>query len=74
VATGHAALVELEERHRVPNVDISVRNLVDVIDRGELRLLELQRRYVWPAARAGYRMVSAAKDESCPPASVACRY
>ncbi len=35
----------------VPKIDISVRELVDMIDRGELRLPELQRRYVWPATR-----------------------
>jgi hypothetical protein len=35
----------------MPKVDISVRELVDMIDRGELRLPELQRRYVWPATR-----------------------
>jgi len=35
----------------LPKVDISVRELVDMIDRGELRLPELQRRYVWPATR-----------------------
>jgi hypothetical protein len=35
----------------VPKTDISVRELVDMIDRGELRLPELQRRYVWPATR-----------------------
>jgi hypothetical protein len=40
-----------EEFRRVPKVDISVRELVDMIDRGELRLPELQRRYVWPATR-----------------------
>lgn len=33
----------------MPKIDISVRELVDMIDRGELRLPELQRRYVWPA-------------------------
>ena len=31
--------------------DISVRELVDMIDQGNLRLPELQRRYVWPATR-----------------------
>jgi len=35
----------------VPKIDISVRELVDMIDRGELRLPEMQRRYVWPATR-----------------------
>jgi len=35
----------------MPKIDISVRELVDMIDRGELRLPELQRRYVWPATR-----------------------
>ncbi|MGI8491668.1 MAG: DUF262 domain-containing protein [Acidimicrobiales bacterium] len=35
----------------MPKTDISVRELVDMIDRGELRLPELQRRYVWPATR-----------------------
>jgi hypothetical protein len=35
----------------VPKVDISVGELVDMINRGELRLPELQRRYVWPATR-----------------------
>src|SRR6187200_1684207 len=32
-------------------VDISVGELVDMINQGELRLPELQRRYVWPATR-----------------------
>src|SRR5712691_8161868 len=31
--------------------DISVRELVGMINQGELRLPELQRRYVWPATR-----------------------
>lgn len=35
----------------MPKIDIAVRELVDMIDRGELRLPELQRRYVWPATR-----------------------
>lgn len=35
----------------MPKIDISVRELVDMIDRGELRLPEMQRRYVWPATR-----------------------
>lgn len=35
----------------MPKVDISVGELVDMINRGELRLPELQRRYVWPATR-----------------------
>jgi hypothetical protein len=35
----------------MPKTDISVREIVDMIDRGELRLPELQRRYVWPATR-----------------------
>jgi hypothetical protein len=35
----------------MPKQDITVRELVDMIDRGELRLPELQRRYVWPATR-----------------------
>ena len=35
----------------MPKIDISVRELVDMIDRGELKLPELQRRYVWPATR-----------------------
>jgi hypothetical protein len=35
----------------VPKVDISVGELVDMINGGELRLPELQRRYVWPATR-----------------------
>lgn len=32
-------------------IDISVRELVDKINRGELTLPEMQRRYVWPATR-----------------------
>ncbi|MCC6959799.1 MAG: DUF262 domain-containing protein [Dehalococcoidia bacterium] len=32
-------------------IDTSVGHLVDMIERGELRLPELQRRYVWPATR-----------------------
>jgi hypothetical protein len=35
----------------MPKQDISVRELVDMIDQGGLRLPELQRRYVWPATR-----------------------
>ena len=35
----------------MPKIDTTVRELVDMIDRGELRLPELQRRYVWPATR-----------------------
>src|ERR1700757_1751388 len=35
----------------MPKIDISVRELVDMIDRGELRLPEMQRRYVWPSTR-----------------------
>jgi Protein of unknown function DUF262 len=35
----------------MPKTDISVRELVGMINRGELRLPELQRRYVWPATR-----------------------
>ncbi len=35
----------------MPKIDITVRELVDMIDRGELRLPELQRRYVWPVTR-----------------------
>src|SRR5260370_14973420 len=31
--------------------DISLRELVGMINQGELRLPELQRRYVWPATR-----------------------
>lgn len=31
--------------------DISVRELVDKVQRGELALPEMQRRYVWPATR-----------------------
>ncbi len=35
----------------MPKVDIGVGELVDMINRGELRLPELQRRYIWPATR-----------------------
>ena len=35
----------------MPKTDISLGDLVDMIARGELRLPELQRRYVWPATR-----------------------
>lgn len=35
----------------VPKMDIFLGDLVDMIARGELRLPELQRRYVWPATR-----------------------
>src|SRR3954447_23317679 len=38
-------------RQAVPKVDISVGELVDMINRGELRLPSIQRRYVWPATR-----------------------
>ena len=30
-------------------IDTNVGHLVDMIERGELRLPELQRRYLWPA-------------------------
>src|SRR6185436_20806644 len=36
---------------RMPKVDLGVGELVDMINRGELRLPELQRRYIWPATR-----------------------
>ena len=32
-------------------IDTNVGHLVDMIERGELRLPELQRRYLWPATR-----------------------
>jgi hypothetical protein len=35
----------------MPKIDTSVGNLVDMIRNGELRLPEMQRRYVWPATR-----------------------
>src|SRR2546427_7680832 len=35
----------------MPKTDISVRELVDKVQRGELQLPEMQRRYVWPATR-----------------------
>jgi hypothetical protein len=35
----------------MPKVDIAIRHLVDMIGRGELRLPEMQRRYVWTATR-----------------------
>ncbi len=35
----------------MPKTDISVRELVDKVQRGELALPEMQRRYVWPATR-----------------------
>lgn len=35
----------------MPKTDISVKELVDLISRGELRLPEMQRQYVWPATR-----------------------
>ncbi len=35
----------------MPKTDISVRELVDKVHRGELALPEMQRRYVWPATR-----------------------
>src|SRR5947208_5232402 len=35
----------------VPKVDTTVRELVDMVGRGELRLPEMQRRYVWRATR-----------------------
>jgi hypothetical protein len=35
----------------VAKIDTNVGQLVDMIERGELRLPELQRRYVWPASR-----------------------
>ena len=35
----------------MPKVDTTVRELVDMVGRGELRLPEMQRRYVWRATR-----------------------
>lgn len=35
----------------MPKTDISVKDLVDMISRGELRLPEMQRQYVWTATR-----------------------
>src|SRR5439155_4133635 len=35
----------------MPKIDTTVGNLVDMIRNGELRLPEMQRRYVWPATR-----------------------
>lgn len=35
----------------MPKVDTTVRELVDMVGRGELRLPEMQRRYVWTATR-----------------------
>lgn len=35
----------------MPKVDTTVRELVDLVRRGELRLPEMQRRYVWPGTR-----------------------
>lgn len=35
----------------MPKTDITVRELVDKVQRGELVLPEMQRRYVWPATR-----------------------
>jgi len=35
----------------MPKTDITVRELVDKVQRGELRLPEMQRRYIWPATR-----------------------
>jgi len=38
--------------------DISVEALVDLVERGELRLPEIQRRYVWRAPRVRNPRVS----------------
>src|SRR5919198_1150375 len=35
----------------MPKTDITVKALVELIDRGELRLPEMQRQYVWTAPR-----------------------
>jgi uncharacterized protein with ParB-like and HNH nuclease domain len=35
----------------MPKIDTSVGQLVEMIRAGELRLPEMQRRYVWPATR-----------------------
>lgn len=35
----------------MPKTDITIRELVDKVKRGELTLPEMQRRYVWPATR-----------------------
>jgi uncharacterized protein with ParB-like and HNH nuclease domain len=35
----------------MPKIDTTVGQLVDIIERGELRLPEMQRRYVWTSTR-----------------------
>src|SRR5438067_2925192 len=35
----------------MPKIDTTVGNLVEMIMSGELRLPEMQRRYIWPATR-----------------------
>jgi uncharacterized protein with ParB-like and HNH nuclease domain len=35
----------------MPKIDTTVRNLVEMIKNGELRLPEMQRRYIWPGTR-----------------------
>src|SRR5688572_32875065 len=35
----------------MPKIDTTVKELVDMVGRGELRLPEMQRRYVWPGTR-----------------------
>src|SRR5206468_10560498 len=35
----------------MPKIDTTVGNLVEMVRNGELRLPEMQRRYVWPATR-----------------------
>src|SRR3989339_1217207 len=35
----------------MPKVDISIQELINKVQRGELTLPEMQRRYVWPATR-----------------------
>ena len=45
----------------MPKIDISLGDFVDMIARGELRLPELQRRYVWPATGSKAKVLYSAK-------------
>ena len=46
----------------MPKIDTTVGNLVAMIKGGELRLPEMQRRYVWPSTRVRDLLDSLSKD------------
>ena len=54
--------------------DISVPNLVGIIERGELRLPEMQGRYVWRATRVRIDLRSESRAGSCAWIDPSCRH